>query len=89
MAAGWINAAHNGTIPNPYKFGKGSSKWPEYTGMSQICEAISSVTGWTLHSGIAMNLPYFLCLIGINSFWGYESDGTWITEFPSAESLKQ
>lgn len=56
MAAGRINAAHNGTILNPYRFGKGSSKWPEYTGMSQVWKATGSVTGWTLHSGIAMDL---------------------------------
>lgn len=51
IAKGYIIARHGGRIPNPFKYGKGSSVWPEYT--------------------------------GINGFYGYRDNGTWITEPPA------
>lgn len=51
MVNTYVEKQHQNTIPNPYKYGKGHSVWPDYT--------------------------------GINNFWGYNDNGTWITESPN------
>lgn len=58
----YVEKRHQNTIPNPYKYGKGHSVWPDYTGINNLWDTMTMELG-------SLSLPISSIQYGDSEAW--------------------